>query len=334
MSLRVSTSELHSTLERLLPEALGRPCRVGELRRRPSSYRTSFPLEELDVALTDGTRLELVMKDGGRAALREDARLAKPGLLYDPVREIEVYRGVLAPQRMGTARYYGSVVDAAGDRYRLFIERVRGVELYQVVDLELWKEAARWLGRAHSRLAALGPSAARGRLVVHDADYFARWFDRALELAASESARRRIERLGGEHGRATESLLAQPPTVIHGEFYASNVLVSPGESATRVCPIDWEVAGYGPGVIDVAALTTGWDPDQSRAMEAAYRESLTPPYGAWSGTDDDLSDAVDWARLHLAIRWLGWAPCAWTPPAEHRRDWLAEAEALADRLGG
>jgi hypothetical protein len=32
------------------------------------------------------------------------------------------------------------------------------------------------------------------------------------------------------------------------------------------------------------------------------------------------------------VQWLGWAE-GWTPPAEHRHDWLGEGIALAERLG-
>jgi hypothetical protein len=40
---------------------------------------------------------------------------------------------------------------------------------------------------------------------------------------------------------------------------------------------------------------------------------------------------VSFARLHLAVQWLGWSP-DWTPPAEHAHDWYAEAVATAETL--
>jgi thiamine kinase-like enzyme len=99
-----------------------------------------------------------------------------------------------------------------------------------------------------------------------------------------------------------------------------------------VCPIDWEAAGFGPGLIDLAALTTGWKAAARNAMERAYRAELQPPY-EWTGSEAGFAEAVDRARLHLAVRWLGWAPSSWIPPAEHQHDWLGEALALADRIG-
>jgi len=41
--------------------------------------------------------------------------------------------------------------------------------------------------------------------------------------------------------------------------------------------------------------------------------------------------ALDCARLHLALRWLGWSR-DWTPPREHARDWWAEAKGAAERI--
>ena len=327
-------AELHDALQRALRRSTSERATIVAIERRPSAYRTSFAVEELDVTLEGGSRLALVFKDTGPQALREEARVAKPKLLYDPLREIEVYRGLLAGAGLGTATYYGSVVDEAGSRYWLFIERVRGVELYQVGELAVWEAAARWLARMHSRFAALGADAASERLIAHDARYYRRWIDRASEFArqGAEERRRRVQSLAPSYDRVVECLLGLPATMIHGEFYASNVLAAKPPEPPRVCPIDWEVAGFGPGLIDLAALTTGWEAGACEAMERAYRAELRAPY-EWTGSETRFAEAVDCARMHLAVRWLGWAPASWVPPEEHRHDWLGEALALADRIG-
>ena len=54
---------------------------------------------------------------------------------------------------------------------------------------------------------------------------------------------------------STERLLALPVGFIHGELYPSNVLV--GERTGRICAVDWEMAGIGPLLLDLAALTSG-----------------------------------------------------------------------------
>ena len=74
-----------------------------------------------------------------------------------------------------------------------------------------------------------------------------------------------------------EALLSLPKTVIHGEFYASNVLVAEGSEGTRVAPVDWELAAAAPGAIDIAALVSGnWPEADREEIVAAYRCAGSP----------------------------------------------------------
>jgi len=125
-------------------------------------------------------------------------------------------------------------------------------------------------------------------------------------------------------------------TFLHGEFYASNVLVHEpahgGREDLRVCPIDWEMAAVGPGLIDLAALTAGgWTADEKEALALAYRAALEHTEN-WPPSPDAFLVALDYCRLHLAVQWLGWSQ-DWTPPPEHAQDWLGEALGLAEKLG-
>ena len=65
-----------------------------------------------------------------------------------------------------------------------------------------------------------------------------------------------------------------PRTFVHGELYPSNVLVVRDDRHPRVCPIDWEMAAIGPGLIDLAALVGGWDPPERERLVAAYLSGL------------------------------------------------------------
>jgi len=305
--------ELRLALER----AAGRPGRLVGWRRRPSAYRTSSPIEDIDVERADGTSVPLILKVLGRAALTDAARKAKPAFLDDPAREVEVYRSVLPVAPAGPPVCYGA---AAVNRCWVLLERVGGRELYQVGEFELWESAARWLAQLHAGFVGRTTPPA-DRLVVHDADYFRAWGQRAADFAPQ------MRRLAGRYERAVERLAALPPTVLHGEFYASNVLVCDGPGGGRVCPVDWELAGWGPGPIDLAALTAGkWTDAERRALAAAYHDDLG------DGSFDALLEALDWCRLHQAVRWVGWS-ADWAPPAGHSHDWLGEALELADRLG-
>lgn len=333
-----STDELREALTRALGERGGARVSITALERRPCPYRTSFALEELDVRLADGTFLRLMMKDLSRAALHEDARAAKPSLLYEPLREIFVYRDVLEGTGLGTATYHGAAVDPARDRWWLFIENVAGEALWQIGEFDVWEEAARWLARMHGVLAtrARGP----GPLLRYDRELLGVWARRAARFADdprsawSAGASERIRDLAGRYDAVVDELAALAPTFVHGEFYPSNVLVQRGGGALRICPIDWENAAVGPGLLDLAALSVGkWTPSERARLAAAYRSAA----GAGAETAAHLSDAeftraLDVARLQLAVQWLGWEP-RWEPPAEHRHDWLGEALTLAEDLG-
>jgi thiamine kinase-like enzyme len=192
------------------------------------------------------------------------------------------------------------------------IEQVSGVELYQVGELDTWKEVARWLARLHDRFTG-APLIAH--VLQYDEQFLSLWFERARAFGRAVGIR--------GYELVVDRLIRLPRTLVHGELYASNVLIA----GDRVCVVDWETAGAGPGVIDLATLTTGWQEAQAAELAAAYREALRdPPDPAQFAVD------LDFARLHLAVRWLGWSP-EWSPPPEHARDWHADALELQARLG-
>jgi aminoglycoside phosphotransferase (APT) family kinase protein len=127
-------------------------------------------------------------------------------------------------------------------------------------------------------------------------------------------------------GAIAAQLASLPRRFIHGEFTPANVLVQRGGGRIRIRPLDWELAGIGPGVLDVAALTAGnWSALDRHSIENAYSDAC-PPHLRPTAHDLDL------ARLLLAAQWSGWCD-GWEPPAEQRQDWRGEAEYLLERLG-
>jgi hypothetical protein len=336
----VATHELRAALERSLSHHFGTQRRVVELERRPSAYSTSFAIEELDVRLDDGASLRLLFKDLSQQGMLGSARRIKPAFLYDPLREIETYRAILGPNRLSTPTFYGAYIDHPTGRYGLFLEKVPGLELYQVGDLATWQRVARWLAAMHARFAGETERFARAaRLLRYDAEFYRLWIRRARAAwdrfgsSQSRGVRLGMERLTRNYEQVVEHLTALPITFIHGEFYASNVLVqeTAGEEL-RVCPVDWEMAAVGPGLIDLAALSAGgWTADEKTTLALTYHAALTPR-DEWSPEPEAFLVALDHCHLHLAVQWLGWAS-EWSPPPEHAQDWLAEALSLAGKLG-
>jgi aminoglycoside phosphotransferase (APT) family kinase protein len=332
--VRPSDPELGSALQRALRAHGCEP--AGCIERRPYAYRTSFPLEELQVELVGEGRAALLFKQLDWEALEPEAQVAKPRFLHDPEREPAVYAKLLPQAPPGSPRFFGALTEPG--RHWLFIERVEGRELFQVGERELWEEAARWLARFHVAMAPeLDRHLREGRLIDHNAAFYRRWIERAREFAVErdDGSTDTVAWLRDRHEQVVEALSALPRTVIHGEFYASNVLVASAsdsvptpvgnKSDTRVAPVDWELAAAGPGLSDLAALVSGW--------AAADRDVLIAAYVAEPGVPSFSTRDLDLARLQGAIQWLGWAPPSWVPPEGQRHDWLGEATRLAEELG-
>jgi aminoglycoside phosphotransferase (APT) family kinase protein len=227
-------------------------------------------------------------------------------------------------------------VDDVHGRYWLLLEKVPGVELWQVGSPSTWESVARWLARFHRAFAEVGFDLT-GRnpyLIRYDGDLFGTWPPRALEVAAVRGVgaeqRRSLERIAAGYDEVVAVLCAIPPTFVHGELYPSNVLVDEGPPSVRVWPVDWEMAGVGPAYLDVVALTTGWDGAAQARLAAAYVDELGP--APWRYKGDELARLLDCCRLHYAWQWLGWS-ADWSPPPEHARDWVGEVLEVGQRLG-
>jgi hypothetical protein len=327
-------SELRAALEVMLSEHFGRPLRVDHFERRPFAYQTSSAIEAIDVEL-DGTRLKLLLKDLSRSGLQGTALRTKPDFVRHPLREIEVYRKILSDGRTGTARCYGSLVDADKDRYWLLLECVGGRELYQVGERSLWQAVARRLAKMHCQWAGrFGELQTRAPLLSYDYDFYRAWITRAAAFQAQKTqpGPSRWQRLVDGYDRVIQHLLSLPRTFIHGELYASNMLVEGTHEPLRICPVDWEMAAIGPGLMDMAALTAGkWSDEERTALLEAYRQGLEE-CGDERSSLAELQRDLDYCRLHAAVQWLGWSP-DWTPPAAHAHDWRSEAIMLADKIG-
>jgi thiamine kinase-like enzyme len=329
-------AELCTILGGILEARTGRGSPIAHLSRRASTSRSSFALEELDVGFADGTRVELVWKDLAHRALHEDACRAKPAFLYDPFREIETYRLILNAAGLGTATYYGSVADVRQDRYWLFLERVPDDKLSQIGEQETWRRVAAWLGGFHThfttRVGAFG-SRQSEHLLRYNSTLYRIWLKRARNHVARADEPEILLHLAACYERLIERLIRFPATLIHGEFYASNILVPATEPAgRRVCPVDWEMAAIGPRALDLAALTAGnWTREQRDDLVDAYYRA-TDGAQASDGGRRALDEELDCCRFHVAMQWLTWST-EWTPPPQHAHDWMSEAVHIAERLG-
>ena len=321
---RIRGDELRAALEHILAQ------RVKVVRRRLCAYASSYTVENLDVTLKRGKKLRLVLKDVSPPSVLATAQQVRPHFLYDPAREIEVYQKILNPAARGTAKCFGAVNSPELERHWLFLERVDGRLLWQVGDLAQWDAAARWLGAQHRHFAGKKFIAAK-TLLRYDEKFFGVWIGRAEKFLKNRRADdlKKFSRLAKNYDRVVKRLAALPQTLVHGEFYASNVIVRDGAAAEKICAVDWEVAGIGPGALDLAALTAGeWNDAEKLRFVAAYHGGLN---SSRAPSVAELLEAVELCQLHLSVQMLGWAE-EWSPPEKHAQNWLREALRLADKL--
>lgn len=299
-----------------LAQILGRP--VSEFSRRSFPYSSSHCIEELDVLDGKGGRLTMLFKNLGAPT----QRWAKPPFVRDPLREIATYEVILAPGGVDAPACLGAHVDERQERAWLFLEKLEGRPLWQIGEPQAWTTAARWLADLHGR----GLPTSEPRLLRYDARWFGRWLERALARTPPGA----LDTLRENYHRVADRLASWPTTFLHGEFYPSNVLLQPEGSGFRVRPLDWEMAGVGPGLLDLAALISGrWTEEERRSYARAYFDAS--PDRLRRRGEADFLDALAHCRLHVAIQWLGWS-AAWEPPGEHGHDWLAEALRLGEEL--
>jgi hypothetical protein len=327
-------SELHLHLEDRLAKHFGRRCPIVKLGRRPSPYTSSFPVEEIDVGFADGSELQLVMKNLSLEAMAESARHVRPEFLFEPRREIQVYRWILPYAPPGTATWYGAITNAAIRRYWLFLERVDGLALQHVGAFATWERTARWIARFHRSFPATGIArlVQNSRLLVYDEAFYWLWLERARQFAVRRPmVRRLVDRISRRYASVVRRLASLPRTLIHGEFYPCNIVIAGTGHRVRICPVDWEMAAFGPGLMDLASLTTGWSQREQRALIRAYQAAFSNDATGSTRISSEFSRDLDCCRLHLAVKMLGWSE-AWEPPPQHAHNWLADAVRIADRL--
>ena len=305
--------------------------------RRPFVYATSFRLEEIEINRAGGPNRRLVAKHLGRQAMSDAARLAKPSASHCAGRELAVYRYILASADLGTPELIGGWVSDDNDDGVMVLEQVAGTPLSEIGDFAVWTAAARWLARMHAKFAnaplmlTAGPGPGPGAsLVRYDHEVLAAAGRRGLARAAEQAlgSAEVCVALGARHEYALRALASASPTLVHGDFYPSNIVVADD----RIAVVDWELAGTGPAVLDLAALAAGgWSSEQRHDLIRAYHEEAFALRRTETFTA--LVRRVELASLHLALQWVGSAP-DWEAPDEHRRDWFADAIAALARLDG
>jgi Phosphotransferase enzyme family len=208
-----------------------------------------------------------------------------------------VYRYALESEGMGTARLWAVHEECEQGLTWLLIDYFDDAERANW-DPAAILPAAKWLARFHARMEPRVDAPELAFLSRYDERYLAPWAERADRLVG-EAGRRRFAwwpRLNERFHECVELLLRARTTIIHGEFYPSNVL----RVGDAICPVDWESAAVGAGEIDLASLVEGWPEKLARECVESYQATRWP-----HGAPPSFERTLDAARVYLALRWLG-----------------------------
>jgi hypothetical protein len=308
----------HDALERSLEAALGAPGEVALTGREPNSYASTFP-SEVVTCLAGSRTLTLLCKY--EAPRDRGVRGVPVGVRY----ESAAYRSAVEPSPLTAPRWFGLHGDEpAGPTWLLLEFLAETLRLDKSPGRGGLSRAARWIGSFH-RFHDLGAKAAPECLNREGPATFracvARATERWQELRAAHPW---FHPLARDCEAVFCDLFVRRPTVIHGEFYPSNILARDGS----VFPVDWERAAVSAGEIDFAALTEGWKPEDVRLATESYVDTR------WDGeAPDDFAETVDAARVYLHLQALGdLVPGPYKAKDEWRLDHLrvvAEGRGLA-----
>jgi hypothetical protein len=288
---------------------LGAHGRLAVVHREPLAEGT-FPKEIVTSRFADGTVVRLFCKY--TSGHNHNAHGHRGGVAF----EASVHRELLQPLGICTPALYHVEGDVTGDEVWLifeYLEDKTGVSRTQ--EPGAMGLAARWIGEFHAACTERLRTAAMPYLKAYSEDYYVGWAERTLQYLAHHQLNVPwLAPLRTRFGEAVAVLLAESPTVIHGEYYPDNILYRGG----RIYPVDWESAALAAGVIDLASLTERWPDEIVRECSHEYQAARWP-----SGTPDGFNRRLWAARLYLQFRWLGDRPD--TPVPAWRIDGLSAA---------
>jgi aminoglycoside phosphotransferase (APT) family kinase protein len=300
--------------------------RVKILERRLPPFMCTFPNEIVTCQLPTGRKRRLFIKYAGGQS--HDSFGHRGNVCY----EAQVYQRFLQFLPNFRPRCLGTHTPAEGVDSWLILEYIdNSVRLSDLTRNRALRQpramatAAQWLGEFHLGQENRVFEPALSFLKRYDAAYYRGWARRTYDFA--EPLRSRfpwLGRLKASGDRWFAPLMQCPRTVIHGEFYAKNLLLR----RTQLFMLDWESTAIAAGEIDLAALTEGihWPAKLVALCERMYVCSRWP-----KGAPSDFGTTLDAARVYLHFRWLGERPEWATRPKSLWR--YEHLKAAAERLG-
>ena len=239
--------------------------------------------------------------------------------------ERTIYEQVLPCMALPRLHYYGSLEEPGGEVCWLFLEDVKG-NAYSPHTAEHRSAAGQWLGRVHTAAQGIdaaatlpdrGPEYYRQHMLsswttIHDS--LANPALCTIDKEVLEGILSLYEQLESGWQQLEALCRTMPSTLVHGDFVRKNMCLQPGPQGIAILAYDWEWAGWGIPVVDLAQTPPGitryaTDPDIHAYWEVVRGE--WPTVGletleqlARTGTIFRLLAAIGWIADGLGYSWI------------------------------
>jgi thiamine kinase-like enzyme len=264
---------------------------VTVISRQPNRFESTFASEIITCRLSWNGTFRVFCKYG--TSHFDKAFGHRGGVSY----EAAVYSKVLAPLHTSAPAFYGVYREKRSEQTWLLIEYLKGASRDVSKTNDAVIHAAQWIGRFHAFNEKRISSSQLGFLRKYDAKYYVGWARRANMLFGRRRTERPwLPRLCTRFEELVPYLSRARKTVIHGEYYPTNIIYQDRTSR----PADWQSAAIAVGQIDLAALTQNWPKQMVERLAQEYIKARWP-----TGTPDNFDQLFGIARVYMSLRWLG-----------------------------
>lgn len=272
---------------------------VREIRRTPFAHIGSYDCERVSVALNDGACIELFLKDYSHTRQSKDQPVRRR------IRELRVYRELLDGADLGTPALFGALHRDDGDECYLLLEHI-DAEVVDRVEARNGFDVVRWLARMQACFLNSGQRLERADFLTHyDVEYY--------ETKAASAARDAVHiapylasdvrAIVARYRNSIERFCRPPFSLVHGGYIPWHIFVDRRTEPIRVCVVDWELAGLGSTLYDLAIFADEAPAALRTALCKAYRDAAELWQVPVPGLDE-LMLIIEGLRLHRVVDWL------------------------------